>query len=109
MLQILSELRKNRNWSQQETAERLGIAKSTYAGYESGYREPSLRALIQIADLFDVPIDTILNRETVKRIELSALLHTNSIVLTLDDKQLSSNEMKNIIAFVKVRRDLPES
>ncbi|MED3377470.1 HTH-type transcriptional regulator AnsR, partial [Bacillus thuringiensis] len=32
MLERLSKLRKNQKWSLQETADRLGIAKSTYAG-----------------------------------------------------------------------------
>lgn len=37
-LDRLTELRKKKNWSLQYTADLLGIAKSTYAGYESGYR-----------------------------------------------------------------------
>ena len=43
MLERLSKLRKIK--MVQETADRLGIAKSTYAGYENGYRLPSLQSL----------------------------------------------------------------
>ncbi|MCT2343002.1 helix-turn-helix domain-containing protein [Niallia taxi] len=107
MLQILSELRKNKNWSQAETAELLGIAKSTYAGYESGYREPSLRALIQIADLFDVSIDVILARKNQTTVlELATISKMDSIVLTVDGKPLTEEETANLIAFTRVRREL---
>ncbi|TRZ38947.1 XRE family transcriptional regulator [Niallia circulans] len=107
MLQILSELRKNKNWSQAETAELLGIAKSTYAGYESGYREPSLRALIQIADLFDVSIDVILARKNQTTIlELATISKMDNIVLTVDGKPLTEEEITNLIAFTTVRRKL---
>ncbi|MCL6587740.1 MAG: helix-turn-helix transcriptional regulator, partial [Anoxybacillus sp.] len=41
----LSELRKKKKWSLQYIADQLNIAKSTYAGYESGYRQPSLEAV----------------------------------------------------------------
>ncbi|MEK4062771.1 MULTISPECIES: helix-turn-helix domain-containing protein [Paenibacillus] len=38
----LKQLRKTRKFSMQEVAEAVGVAKSTYAGYESGYRQPTL-------------------------------------------------------------------
>lgn len=41
----LTTLRKAKRWSLQYTADRLGIAKSTYAGYESGHRRPSLETI----------------------------------------------------------------
>ncbi|WP_445488682.1 helix-turn-helix domain-containing protein [Niallia sp. 03133] len=106
MLQKLNELRKQKNWSLQETADLLGIAKSTYAGYESGYREPSLRALIQIADLYDVSVDYILKRKkTSTTIELTDY-HDGYPIITVDNKPLTTLEIKNIIAFTKIRRNL---
>lgn len=53
----IMQLRRQQRWSQQAVATRLGIAKSTYAGYESGYREPSLDILRQLAELFEVSLD----------------------------------------------------
>jgi transcriptional regulator with XRE-family HTH domain len=44
----------------QYTADQLGIAKSTYAGYESGYRQPSLDALKELAVLFETSVDYLL-------------------------------------------------
>ncbi len=62
MLERLSKLRKIKNGPYKRQRDRLGIAKSTYAGYENGYRLPSLQSLSKIADLFDTSVDYILGR-----------------------------------------------
>ena len=104
----LSNLRKSKKWSMQETADRLGIAKSTYAGYESGYREPSLKAVSQIADLFDITVDDILGRDkrNSPSLELTDLLRSEIIPLTLDGSLLSAEEVVDFIAFTRMKREL---
>jgi transcriptional regulator with XRE-family HTH domain len=106
VLTRLGELRKSRKWSMQETADRLGIAKSTYAGYESGYREPSLQALSQIADLFETTVDYILNRDFRPNVELSELLNSKETILSLDQIPLSPEELIDFIAFARVKRGI---
>lgn len=108
MLQRLVKLRKSKNWSFQETADRLGIAKSTYAGYESGYREPSLKALLQIADLYETTVDYLLNRtdEKKKKLELVELIESENIELTLDTLPITNEEYYDFIAFTRLKRDL---
>jgi transcriptional regulator with XRE-family HTH domain len=108
VLQRLAQLRKSNNWSLQETADQLGIAKSTYAGYESGYREPPLKALVQIAELFNTTVDYILNRVDYKSsvIELAELLNNKDNILTLDEAPLTSDELYDFIAFIRVKRAL---
>ncbi|MGC4379070.1 helix-turn-helix transcriptional regulator [Fictibacillus sp. Mic-4] len=105
MLQRLANLRKSRNWSLQETADRLGIAKSTYAGYESGYRQPSLQALLQIANLFETTVDYILNRTNDKqeKLELVECLESE-IALSLDGIPLTKEELYDFIAFTRLKR-----
>lgn len=58
----LKTLRKTKGLTQKEIANRLGIARTTYAGYEQGEREPDYETLIKIADYFNVPVDYILGR-----------------------------------------------
>jgi transcriptional regulator with XRE-family HTH domain len=108
MLEHLSELRKKRKWSLQDTADQLGIAKSTYAGYESGYREPSLQSLSQIADLFDTTVDYILGRtnEEQDSLEITNLLKKDTHKLSLDGDPLSSDEIIDFIALVRMKREL---
>lgn len=111
MLQRLSELRKERKWSLQDTADQLGIAKSTYAGYESGYREPSLQSLSQLADLFATSVDYILGRteelQPDKRsIEITELIKRTSHALSIDGETLSDDEIIDFVAFVRMKRVL---
>jgi transcriptional regulator with XRE-family HTH domain len=65
--ETITQLRKQKRWSQQVVATRLGIAKSTYAGYESGYREPSLDTLRQLAELFEVSLDRLVGQEEAEQ------------------------------------------
>ena len=108
MLNRLAELRKNRNWSLQETADQLGIAKSTYAGYESGYREPSLKALSQIADLFGTSADYILDRVSNEkpRFDVTEYLKSDKRYLSLDGIPLSEDELVDMIAFIRLKRTI---
>ncbi|MDA2169794.1 helix-turn-helix domain-containing protein [Bacillus cereus] len=111
MLERLSELRKERKWSLQDTADRLGIAKSTYAGYENGYRLPSLQSLSKIADLFDTSVDYILRRtensQQIKDlIEITKLLKDPDQTLLIDGEVLSTEELIDFIAFVRSKREL---
>jgi transcriptional regulator with XRE-family HTH domain len=105
VLSRLVTLRKSRKWSMQETADRLEIAKSTYAGYEYGYREPSLQALSDIADLFETSVDHILGRSE-QSLELTKLNGQESISLTLDGVSLSREEMVDFIAFTRLKREI---
>ncbi|MFD0771469.1 helix-turn-helix domain-containing protein [Bacillus sp. CGMCC 1.60114] len=111
MLERLSELRKNRKWSLQDTADRLGIAKSTYAGYENGYRLPSLQSLSKIADLFDTSVDYIIGRtenlhQNKDVIDITKLLKDPDQTLAIDGEVLSTEEIIDFIAFVRSKREL---
>ena len=48
--------------TQQETATAIGIAQTTYAGYETGRHEPSIEILIRLADIYKVSMDYITGR-----------------------------------------------
>ncbi|RBW69049.1 helix-turn-helix domain-containing protein [Bacillus taeanensis] len=112
MLKRLSQLRKNKGWSLQETADLLGIAKSTYAGYESGYRQPSLEALIKLADLLGTSTDYLLNRidnpSRQKNIELTNKESYSTISMNIDQKEISEDELIDFIAFVRAKRQLSQ-
>ena len=58
----LESLRKDRKLTQKQIADMLGIARTTYSGYENGTREPDHEILQKIADFFEVSIDYLLGR-----------------------------------------------
>ena len=52
--------RKRLGYTQEYVAEHIGIAKSTYCGYEIGNREPSLDKLKRLCELYHVSSDYLL-------------------------------------------------
>ncbi|KIN49103.1 hypothetical protein B4073_4251 [Bacillus subtilis] len=59
----IKKLREEKKMKQQEVADKLGIARTTYASYEQGKREPDHETLIKIADYYNVTIDFLLRGE----------------------------------------------
>jgi transcriptional regulator with XRE-family HTH domain len=116
ILNRLTTLRKGKRWSLQYTADRLGIAKSTYAGYESGHRRPSLEALKSMADLFDASTDYLLGRvdhptfqleeDTIKSVQFMELTDPPNLELAVDGTFLSVEEINQFIAFIRAKREL---
>ncbi|MED3687319.1 helix-turn-helix domain-containing protein [Peribacillus butanolivorans] len=56
----LTESRKIKKVTQQEAANMLGIARTTYASYEQGHRQPDYDTLKKICELFNVTFDYLL-------------------------------------------------
>lgn len=50
----LRDARKNKGYTQEQIAHLLGIAKSTYTGYEKGVREPDLFKIKRLVEVLDV-------------------------------------------------------
>lgn len=59
----LRMLRKQRGWSQEQTAKALGIDRTTYADYERCRIMPSLYLIRSIARLYGVTTDMLLENE----------------------------------------------
>ncbi|ELK47749.1 UNVERIFIED_CONTAM: helix-turn-helix transcriptional regulator [Halobacillus marinus] len=109
----LTELRKQKKWTMQETADQLGIAKSTYAGYESGYRQPSLDSLIKLADIMNTSIDYLLNRtddprspDDQKMVLLDDSNQPLDWEIRIDGAAATEDELHDFLAFVRTKRQL---
>ncbi len=59
----LREIRMKRGFTQQKSADALGLALRSYQCYETGSRSPSLDMLVKIGDVFDISIDYLLGRD----------------------------------------------
>jgi len=58
---IIKEIRNNRGFIQKQVAAELGIGYTNYNKMENGIREPSVQELKQLATLFGMTTDQILN------------------------------------------------
>lgn len=59
----LKVLRAERDWSQLDLAERLGVSRQSVNAIETGKYDPSLPLAFRIADLFGLPIEEIFLRD----------------------------------------------
>lgn len=59
MRNTLKVLRAERDWSQADLAERLGVSRQTINALESGKYDPSLPLAFRISRLFGQPIESI--------------------------------------------------
>jgi putative transcriptional regulator len=55
----LKVLRAERNWSQQDLADRLEVSRQSVNAIETGKYDPSLPLAFTIAALFEMPIEDI--------------------------------------------------
>jgi len=59
----LKVLRAERDWSQQDLAERLEVSRQSVNAIETGKYDPSLPLAFRIADLFGMAIEEIFQRD----------------------------------------------
>ena len=59
MLNRLKVLRAERDWNQQDLADRLGVSRQSVNAIETGKYDPSLPLAFRIAELFALPIEEI--------------------------------------------------
>jgi HTH-type transcriptional regulator, competence development regulator len=76
----LIELRREKKLRQEDIAKILGIARTTYAMYEQGNREPDFDTLNKMADYFEVSVDYLLGREQKNKTKEDTLEEVNKLV-----------------------------
>ena len=59
-------LRKMYGYTQEEVSDRIHISRSTYASYESGCKIPATDTLINLADVYNISMSTLLECDNMK-------------------------------------------
>mgnify|MGYP001943275663 FL=1 len=106
-------LRKANGWTIDDMADRLNIGRSTYAGYETEHRKPSIETLSELAKIFNVSTDYILgltDDKDPKKVENNAYEYLKKENLNWNGVPLSDEELKPIrdLLEVVVRDRLPK-
>ncbi|MEH7502921.1 helix-turn-helix transcriptional regulator [Neobacillus drentensis] len=104
--QKLKQLLEKENLKPEELAKNIQFTKSVIWSYENGTKEPSTRHLIRLADYFNVSTDYLLCREKQISVNLENLVNDNNqkYLFRIESKELSSNELKEVITYIKVKR-----
>lgn len=103
--QKLRKLRKKFNMTQENVADCIHVSRSAVAGYETKGRQPSHEKLTAIADLFQVPVDYLLD-DGENNISLSpSRITTNSndeLNLLLAYRSLSRKSKRDLKKYMKL-------
>lgn len=63
--EILVQIRKSKNMSQQQVADILGINRSTYSYYEIGKSQLDIKTALALCEIFGLKLDEFLNQDNV--------------------------------------------
>lgn len=82
--EILADLRKDKNLSQNELGNILHVAGSTISSYERGVSLPNSERIIQISEFFSVPTDYLLGKTQIN-VHLELLSEYVTETMTVQD------------------------
>lgn len=115
--QRIATLRDRMGWTQDQLSKLLGISRAALSHYEKNRREPDFKTLTKLADIFHVSIDYLIGRTNnptshldkeirnfADQVDLSDEEILKRFSLVVDGRQLSMEEAKRFIAFVRAER-----
>ena len=83
----LKELRISKNWSMEYLGKLVGVSDQTISNWERGRNQPSIKHLIKLADIFEVTVDYLVERD-----------RTDGLINVLMNSSLSdSDELRALI------------
>ncbi|KEQ25546.1 helix-turn-helix domain-containing protein [Paenibacillus tyrfis] len=113
----LRDLRVGKKLTQKQLAKIIKISESAVGMYERGEREPSFEITGKIAEYFEVSVDwlsygkTVEFKDSIEELNHDIDLHNISDILNkynlkVDGKQLTEEEAKGFLSFVRANRSL---
>ncbi|GMB09341.1 helix-turn-helix domain-containing protein [Thermolongibacillus altinsuensis] len=98
----LKWLRKERNWTQEQLAQKLNVSRSQISKWENGDQLPDIKSIEEISNLFNVSIDFLLGRNHVTK----EILHEIQRTYGTDD---IDEELLEVIRYLKQNPKLARS
>ena len=97
----LKELREEAGLSQKELAEKLKVARTTVASYETGKSSLSIDILIRYADLFNTTTDYLVGRTNCKNYKITS----DNEIEFVHDKNTEININNEAVQLIKKALD----
>ena len=91
---FIAELRKEKNVTQQELADRLGITDRAVSNWENGRRLPDLSMITILAKELNVEVSELLNAKKMSKEELEILRDTLNNTLLYSENEKNNKKEK---------------
>lgn len=98
---FIAELRKEKNMTQQQLGDKIGVSFKTISKWENGRGMPDLSSLKPLSESLDISINELLSGEKIKKEQYVNKLEENIInAIEYTDKQV--NDKKNLIGILLI-------
>ncbi|HBL36580.1 MAG TPA: XRE family transcriptional regulator [Firmicutes bacterium] len=97
----LRALREEQGLYQKDLAEKLELTQKTISNYENNERFPDQKTLHKIADLFNVSLDYLLDRTTIRNPLEIVAAHRSDDPMT----ELPESARKSVLSFIKLVKE----
>ena len=87
---FIANLRKEKNMTQQELAEKINVTDRAISHWENGRRLPDISLLKELGDVFNVTIDEIINGERITEKDQKKLLNDSMIEIYTSRKKIEN-------------------
>jgi len=84
---IITELRKTKDWSQTDLANKSGVSREMIGKYERDEAVPSIEAAKKIADAFEVSLDYLVGEGVNSKLDKKNLKRIEDLELLEEDKK----------------------
>ncbi|WP_433696475.1 helix-turn-helix domain-containing protein [Paraburkholderia phenoliruptrix] len=92
----LAAARTNAHLTQEQVAEHLGVFVETVSRFERGANWPTVPRLIALAELYQIPVSTLLGRSSDRAVDVSADITAQLERLSNDDRNWVSNLVRDL-------------
>lgn len=99
VLERITELRKERNWSEYQLAEKSGLTQSTISSWYRKDMLPSIPSLAKICAAFEISMSQFF-KET--RVDYAVSLDEKQIMLLERTSSLTNEQIDNLIQFLEM-------
>ena len=94
----LKELRKENKKTQEEISQLLNVTPQSYSRYELEVSEPSIEALIKLADYYDVSLDYLVGRHYANEVGYMTLEQKEIVRMFLSLDEFNQAKVAGYIA-----------
>ena len=102
---FIAECRKNKNMTQQELAEKLGVSDRTVGNWENGRNMPDLSLFKPLCYELGISMNDLMSGEKISKEHYQKKLEENIVNLTVNNKKIFNKRLKifsSLLAFVLI-------
>ena len=89
----INSLRKQRNMTQDELAEKMGVSSQAVSKWEKGLSIPDIPILIELSDFFHIALDDLLKEDTVSFIPKEERKNINEMFLRVNVQSMQGDKV----------------